>query len=592
LEEKQDLITGLSQINLFVGSNNSGKSRFLRSLVSADKLRFRSRNHHDEYSECARFLKKEFLQIGPPNTSVSPFEELAAGLPDYELTDEGSENHNAIRSLVSRAANVKGNDFSVSTHWVSFPDSSQLVRKIQTTGKAAAEILAKVREPGPQKFEFKRIYLPTLRGLRSVVAENLDVYTNRTVKDYFNEKSPSYIFSGLGLYQELQDLLLGDRGQRESVRKFEKYLSESIFSGQSVSLMPRKNSDVIWVRIGNEPERPIHLLGDGVQQLVILTFPLFRNQNAPTLVFIEEPELFLHPGMQRSFIKALRLFDNYQYFIATHSNHLLDLTIEFDDISIFMVRKQKADTTTDEHQPSCEIEPASTHDHRLHEALGTRTSSVFLSNCTIWVEGITDRRYLAHFLELYSQHIVAEAGDSTAGVFPPRQDFHFSFVEYSGGNITHWSFLERTPDPIEVTRLCARLMLVVDKDGAAWKAKRHEELERALGENLVLLDCREIENMLSADVLTAVLVSYGEDPSNIKKLDQNAYASKPLGKVLEGKITSFTRQGGYAEESGTLKNKVDFCSRALNHMKVFSELSPNAQDITTRIYNFIKSQNC
>lgn len=425
-----------------------------------------------------------------------------------------------------------------------------------------------------------------------MVAENLDVYTNRTVKDYFNEKSPTYIFSGLGLYQELQDLLLGDRGQRESVRKFEKYLSESIFSGQSVSLMPRKNSDVIWVRIGNEPERPIHLLGDGVQQLVILTFPLFRNQNAPTLVFIEEPELFLHPGMQRSLIKALRLFDNYQYFIATHSNHLLDLTIELDEISIFMVRKQQADTTTDEHQPSCEIEPASTHDHRLLEALGTRTSSVFLSNCTIWVEGITDRRYLAHFLELYSQHIVAEAGVSTAGVFTPSQDFHFSFVEYSGGNITHWSFLERTPDPIEVTRLCARLMLVVDKDGAAWKAKRHEELERALGENLVLLDCREIENMLSPDVLTAVLVSYGEDPSNIKKLDQNAYASKPLGKFLEGKITSFTRQGGYAEKSGTLKNKVDFCSRALNHMKVFSELSPNAQDITTRIYNFIKSQNC
>src|ERR1700745_3947929 len=66
------------------------------------------------------------------------------------------------------------------------------------------------------------------------------------------------------------------------------------------------------------------------------------------------------------------------------------------------------------------------------------------------------------------------ANDTTPG---PRykQDLHYSFVEYGGSNITHWSFF--TDDaPTVVERLCGKLLLIADKDGSGNSAKveRHQ----------------------------------------------------------------------------------------------------------------------
>jgi hypothetical protein len=590
-ESSQTLISGLSRINFLVGSNNSGKSRILRNLLTSKNLLFRPKKFCGKLQECSQFIKREIEKLIPPNTQVGPFQHLAEQLPDYDSIMESTDYLKPLQDFINRAMRAQSSDLIIEVSGLSrFPDTENLASKIRSTGEAAKALLDEAGTIEPDKFDFKRIYLPALRGLRSLGTGPNDVYYVSTIADYFENISPPDIFTGLSFYQELQDLLLGDRSQRESVREFENYLSAEIFDGQRVSLIPRKGSNSIWVRIGREPERQIHLLGDGVQQLIILTFPLFRNLNAPSHVMIEEPELYLHPGMQRSLIKAFIKFDNYQYFIATHSNHLLDLTIEYDDISIYMLKKQNSGQGEEEHQPMCEIIPASTHDLRLLEELGTRTSSVFLSNCTVWVEGITDRRYLTHFLELYSKHLKKEAIDKEPP-FIPRQDFHFSFVEYSGGNITHWSFLERTCDPIEVKRLCGRLMLVVDKDGADWKTKRHEELEKALGTNLLLLECREIENLLDADVIKQVLVDYGEDPNLVNPLEFKDYSAVSMGNFIMEKLSHNKRIGGYAEASGTLKNKVDFCTKSIMFMDDFDKLTRSAQETTIRIYNFIKENN-
>src|SRR5205807_682440 len=126
-----------------------------------------------------------------------------------------------------------------------------------------------------------------------------------------------------------------------------------------------------------------------------LTFPLFMNEGKNLLFFCEEPELCMHPGMQRAFLKLITSdkFANHQYFLTTHSNHFLDLTQDFDNVSIYTVQKQIAVTDKKEKDATFHIQNVSNEDRRCLEFLGVRNSSVFLSNCTIWVEGITDRRY-------------------------------------------------------------------------------------------------------------------------------------------------------------------------------------------------------
>ncbi len=40
-------------------------------------------------------------------------------------------------------------------------------------------------------------------------------------------------------------------------------------------------------------------------------------------------------------------------------------------------------------------------DRDLLASLGVKPSSVYLANCTIWVEGITDRLYITKYMEKY-----------------------------------------------------------------------------------------------------------------------------------------------------------------------------------------------
>ena len=58
---------------------------------------------------------------------------------------------------------------------------------------------------------------------------------------------------------------------------------------------------------------------------------MFIHRNEEMLFFIEEPELNLHPGLQRKLIEAMLSdeFSNHQFFLTTHSNHLLDLTLDY-----------------------------------------------------------------------------------------------------------------------------------------------------------------------------------------------------------------------------------------------------------------------
>ena len=88
-------------------------------------------------------------------------------------------------------------------------------------------------------------------------------------------------------------------------------------------------------------------------------------------------------------------FKNTQVFVTTHSNHLLDLTLDFNNLCSIFSFERKSDKEF--------IIKNVTPNKEVLELLGARSSSVFLSNCVIWVEGITDRLYIRKFLELYQK---------------------------------------------------------------------------------------------------------------------------------------------------------------------------------------------
>jgi len=582
--DKPKSFDNLDKINVFVGANNSGKSRFLRCLQSGETMEFSTpqliavdlqwEELRLKFAAIYKTAGTDFLSLN------SSFDELRP----RSFFPEGRDLYILHKKLFDQIVRSKGTS----------PSEQHALYNMQALSeKAQTQLTNLIKTAMPLgRFQFKKIYVPTLRGLRplgkkadDVGGKTDDIYEDRTVHDYFYNRSRPEIFTGLGLYKEVQSLLLGDLKERKIVADFEVFLGNNFFEGKPITLIPKLKSDVLDVKIGDEKEFPIYDLGDGIQSIIILTFPLYKYRDESVLAFFEEPEHYMHPGLQRTFLNVLATeFPNHQFFLTTHSNHFLDLTLDLENVSIYTFAKEIEAGVGVEKTPKFRIENVSNEDFRSLELLGVRNSSVFLSNCTIWVEGVTDRRYLRLYLHLFQEK---------KNLKEFKEDLHFSFVEYGGGNITHWSFLDNNDDNIDVNRLCGKLFLVCDRDNSKTKGERQNKLKNVLGDRFHCLECREIENLLTPEVLKSVVQKYEGDNVVFNDVAQENYKSTLLGEFIETKMLRNPpkRKGGYKDESGTIKDKVRFCDKALAEINSFDQLSKEAQALTETLYNFIVKNN-
>jgi predicted ATP-dependent endonuclease of OLD family len=585
----------LSKVNIFVGGNNSGKSRFMRSLASMGDLRFSPNCDIDKINKLKKDVTESIQRAiasnssmyhNPNITSIPGITDVALQTDDEYFCREGNDILNDVSHIINRVATDQSIVYLINGIMQRSDNlASDFLRK---EFAKEIEFLKELRGELPEKgFSFQKLYIPSLRGLRSLNSAH-DYYHGRTMQDYFEGKQAPAIFTGLTLYQRVKDLLLGDLHEREAVKDFEAFLGDAFFEKRPVALIPRKDKDVLFVKVGNEAEFPIYELGDGIQAIIIMTFPLFENKEIPLLVFIEEPEVHLHPGLQRIFINTLMThFEKHQFFMTTHSNHFLDMTLDYSNISIFTLEKKLDDKKGRNATGKFEIVNVSNADTKPLELLGVKNSCVFLSNCTIWVEGITDRRYLSHYLNLYMDTLEGE--NDLLKRF--KEDLHFSFVEYSGGNITHWSFLDEKTG-IVVERLCGKLFLIADKDDEEDKAKtdRRAKLEKVLKERYHCLECREIENLLSPEVLKKVVEEFAGKSIKFDYKYED-YKNEYLGSFIEEKGYKKRKGGKFAEKSGTITQKVAFCEKAISHIKSFDDLTEDAQGLTRKLYTFIQVNN-
>ncbi len=611
-------LEGLGKINVFVGANNSGKSRLIRGIAKARTITFEPPEDFLLLGSPFRDFRKLF-EIVLGKTSLA--EQLgikqmifSLGLGDYvghvgkadvkglvvEPNPGNSKLNNIPEWFQTLVENAKRNARMNAWQGVTprFESAQESIRKAIEIETAAQQI--------------QRVYIPTLRTMRELGSK--DLLINRTSQDYKIEAKD--IFTGQSLYADVERLLRGDLNDRDHLRSFEKWIGEVFFDDRPVALIPRHDHTTLTVKIGAEPEKAIHDLGDGIQSLLILTFPLFRWRDQHVLAFIEEPELFLHPWLQRVFLETLsKRFPKHQYFLTTHSNHFLDLTLDVDDVSVYTLEKHvELPADAREAQVKFHVHQVSRDQRRPLELLGVRNSSVLLSNCTIWVEGVTDRRYIAHWLKLYQSDLSKQEGKSK--VF--KEDFHYSFVEYGGGNITHFSFLDDDEEPAEkrilVERLCSKLFLITDADVDPLSRKRGAKagnstppsgdeqgscdpkqsrkalLEKRLGDRYYCLESREIENLLSPKVLQGVLISYEE--ANPPQFDHKRYRSVRLGEFIDKQLgENRNRKGSYGGEYGVLNGKVTFCAKAIAATESWEDLSEEAQGLVKKIYEFIRATN-
>lgn len=301
--ERQEL-DNISNVNIFIGQNNSGKSRFSRLLFSDSDFTFdlwrtdlaaiRSILNQTK-DKLKAFLKRHsFEDVDHVIGKMSAVEDRIR----YFRQHQAKQQLDDLRQLANILINLDSFRNAIRTaNKFATVDSASIIRYINATGQ---QLLSEIDAIFPPDFDYKFeiIYIPILRGLRPIQVgisnkfeQTSDNYNLRTIQDYFSKDDhmKKSIFTGLNLYEDTKRLLLGDKNGREKIKKFELFLSETFFSGQEVTLIPHINKDVLLIGIGNE-ERPVYELGDGIQNIIILLYPLFFNQHKRMLVFIEEPE--------------------------------------------------------------------------------------------------------------------------------------------------------------------------------------------------------------------------------------------------------------------------------------------------------------
>ncbi|WP_158264510.1 AAA family ATPase [Photobacterium rosenbergii] len=598
-------LTNLKTVNLFVGANNSGKSRLIRHIyknkilsIDSDSLQLESYKSH--VVENIKKIKDESY-INPEDYLHNTLNELAVSTA--ESIDSGHFCN--IKKEIDEFIMTAGEGLSFSNR----KDESTYYKEIFKDLDEHIEF----EFIKPIEIIFNKCYLPILRGLRPLNNlkeddEHIDLNLKRTIDDYdlscsHNEKNKfisniiknnrikNIIFTGYSIYSDLVELLMGGYEKRSKLENYEYYLSKNFFKNEKVTLSPIEGKDVVSIKIGNADERPIYELGDGLQTVIIITFPVFTAPR-PTLFFIEEPETHLHAGYQRGLIETLASQTEHKFFISTHSNHIIDIVQERDDISIQRVFQKIED---DKHI-TC-IDSLSKEAELLYD-LGVRPSSVFLANCSIWVEGITDKLYLREYMKKYICKL--QENDKKNKLKNLKEDLHYIFTEYQGSNITHWYFGEDENYEEETTsarKLCSKAFLLADGDIQA-KGKRVEELKRDLNDSFKLLDFKEIENYIPEAILKLAcnelwnsFNSKGESKFNLDAINQDDYANMTgIGAYLETFVSSQPSDRKFFESnSGTIKDKVKLCRIATRMMNERDdwELTPQLSELCESIYAHI-----
>lgn len=602
-EQDYDQVIEIKRLNFFIGKNNAGKSRFLRNL-------FKSLNSQTFYQS------ELFLKLCKIDKKLNDdIYNQTRKNPNYEYF---SNTFNDLKNnLTISRTNQAVQQFSHILQYLSNLGVLNLLVSNNNAPQAKELFTNQITNTSTVNFDLEKFYIPILRGMRPVTEiENKQPYIERAQKDYFSNSqkfNSKNIITGECLYHELKTHLLGEPEQREIIKNYEEKLSQYFFDNETVSLIPKHDQDVVNIKIGSDKQFPISELGDGLQQVIILTYEAFIKKDETHAFFIEEPELHMHAGMVRQLMNFYLNETKHYYFFTTHSNHLLDMADESDQVIIQKFVKQPKENPKDGFDFKiyrCD------RDRDLLASLGVKPSSVYLANCTIWVEGITDRLYITKYMDKYLAELETTDAEQYKKYRRFMPNYHYTFVEYAGSNLTHWSFSDDYADHLDDKGLSAKavaseMLLIADGD-IKNKPERVKALQTEFKkENYFILKCKETENTLPKDSIINVAKSkFSRLRAETKKsydillideiTDENYFDHSEfgIGKLLDQAIkkpTSTTTKTAFADGQGvgTIKYKLDFCREIIKDFDDHPnwQLTPKAKELCERIFQHIEKCN-